>query len=98
MTDASKLNVVDGISAGFSRRVSPEMSASWISRILSYGWLNPLMHQGMRQPLEEEDLYPLNEKFDVHALGEEFNKAWRQEVSSHKPTAVTSPADQQGIT
>ncbi|KAL5019778.1 hypothetical protein ScPMuIL_002670 [Solemya velum] len=58
---------------------SPEMSASFLSRIL-FWWLNKMVLTGYRKPLEEGDLWDLHTRDQHETVIPVFNKAWKNEI------------------
>ncbi|KAJ2994938.1 Multidrug resistance-associated protein 1 [Globomyces sp. JEL0801] len=61
-----------------SRSTSPELHASFISRIF-FVWVWPFMNRGWKKPLEIEDVYDLNPEMTSEHLDAVFTKAWEQE-------------------
>lgn len=58
------------------RKVSPEVNASFFTRITN-GWLDEILRLGYERPLNPEDLYELDESFKTTVVGEQLDEAWR---------------------
>ncbi|KAL5019777.1 hypothetical protein ScPMuIL_002669 [Solemya velum] len=73
------------------KKPSPEMSASFLSRVL-FWWLNGLVLTGYRKSLEETDLWELNVRDQHQTIIPVFHKAWRKEVRKSQEAQLDQKA------
>ncbi len=62
--------------------ISPEASASWLSR-LGWFWLSDFIELGSQRPLQMSDVYDLVTEKQAKPCAEEFEFHWQQECAAH---------------
>lgn len=69
------------------REVSPEYSASWLSRLF-FAWQGPLMRTGYKRPLQQNDIWKVNPERSVFKMSADVKAAFQRRAKSGSKYAL----------